>query len=131
MINSASFEFQTVLIALALGFVIFDIIGTMLSITKFVDPLDKLVMLVKKGHNIEEHDSLLVKIVNAKRFTFQIGVCTLVSVSFLIAQVKLSHDQLNTVLLELASPLGQIGGMKFAYVAKMKQMVWLQLHSFV
>eukprot|EP00475_Leptophrys_vorax_P016231 TRINITY_DN2267_c0_g1_i5.p1 TRINITY_DN2267_c0_g1~~TRINITY_DN2267_c0_g1_i5.p1 ORF type:complete len:602 (-),score=163.50 TRINITY_DN2267_c0_g1_i5:899-2599(-) len=119
--SSTLFEFEMVLCAFVLGFVIFDMLGTLFSVSRFIDPLDKLVVLVKKNRS-DEYDKLLERIMNVNMFVLQVGICILFAISFLIAQVAVSRNQLELVIGDLVGVGEQLRGMQYVYVSKMKQM---------
>jgi hypothetical protein len=104
------------------GFIIFAAIGMFVAVRNFVDPLELLILHVKKGR-IDKYEEILPRIMSKNRFVVEVGVFVLIATGFLIAQVCVNANKMQALVYALTDSEEQIKGAEFSYLSKVQRLV--------
>jgi hypothetical protein len=116
--DESFFRTLVVTLALAVGFLVTDVICTVIAIRTFVDPLEKLILYVKL-RQYDKYGDLMEKIMKTNKFFYQVVGFVAVSITLLSMIVVHNKNEMGEIFNSLSSSGTQMNGMQFGFLFKM------------
>eukprot|EP00475_Leptophrys_vorax_P028826 TRINITY_DN4195_c0_g1_i2.p1 TRINITY_DN4195_c0_g1~~TRINITY_DN4195_c0_g1_i2.p1 ORF type:complete len:829 (-),score=198.70 TRINITY_DN4195_c0_g1_i2:737-3103(-) len=108
-------------LSLMAGCMFFDVLGMLVSVRLFIDPLERLVYYIRMQEH-SKYSATIHKINLNRRYFLNFVIFFAISLGFLIALVQLNYQAVQNAFITQASTKSEVELMNYAYQVKMNQM---------